>query len=159
MARKSVAERLRQGLQREDQALDARFAVADSAMAYLKTAARTMESQSPVPPASAKLPSNISKRTTSEPTRPAAAGLVVRESFSMPLEDRDTLNQLIDVLRRRGRYEITRSQLLRAGIASLATLNPAELERAVAEVQRGRPGRKVNQQDVTLNANIVKGNA
>jgi hypothetical protein len=146
MVRKSVADGLRKGLQREDQALDARFAVADSAMAQMKAVVTTAE-----PPPAAAAPAvpksaahKPAKRASSKPTKPAAAGPVVRESLSMPIEERNTLDQLIGTLRKAGLYEVTRSQLLRAGIAKLAMLKPAELKQAITGIERGRPGRKVN---------------
>ena len=145
MARKSVADGLRKGLQREDQALDARFAVADSAMAQMKAVVTTTEAPPPAAPAAQKSAAHkAAKRASSKPIKPAAAGPVVRESLSMPLEERNTLDQLIGTLRKAGLYEVTRSQLLRAGIAKLARLKPAELKQAVTGIERGRPGRKVN---------------
>jgi hypothetical protein len=142
MARKSVAEGLRKGLQREDRALDARFAVADSAMAQLKAAATATEPQPPVTPEGAKFSGKSAKRASSKSTKSAADGAVVRESFSMPSDERDTLDRLILTLRKRGVYEVTRSQLLRAGIAKLAALEGPELEEAILSVERGRPRRK-----------------
>jgi hypothetical protein len=67
---------------------------------------------------------------------------MVRESVSMPVQERQILDDLVKSLRKRGVYEVTRSQLLRAGIAKLAALAGPELEEAIATVERGRPGRK-----------------
>jgi hypothetical protein len=75
-----------------------------------------------------------------KPKAPTAR--VVRETVSMPLSERDKLDELLTTARKRGLYEVTRSQLLRAGIAQLAALDGEGLERELAKVERLRPGRK-----------------
>jgi hypothetical protein len=147
MARKSVADGLRKGLQREDDALDARFAMADSALAQLKTIATVTATRFPSTPATAGVPAVDTNSTSSSTSRSSKAGSnvqVVRETLSMPVNERDLVDQLIALLRKRGLYEVTRSQLFRAGIAKLAALDPAELESAASVIKRGRPSRKIN---------------
>ena len=90
-----------------------------------------------------KSPRISTKRSHTEAShRSALSERWVRESLSMPQEEREILDRLIHTLRSRGAYEVTRSQLLRAGIAALAGLQPRALEFAISRVERGRPGRK-----------------
>jgi hypothetical protein len=132
-ARKSVSDSLRKGLQQEDVALEARFTAAESVVSQLKAVGT-----SPQPPA-AQPAQNRQKRKAQAS---GSSERVVRESLSMPASERATLDELITTLRKRGLYEVTRSQLLRAGIAQLAALQGPELERVVAAIERPRPGRK-----------------
>ncbi len=125
-ARKSVTDSLRKGLQQEDVALEARFTAAESVVSQLRSTGRRAGAQ----------PAPKRKAEASSTER------VVRESFSMPAAERATLDALITTLRKRGLYEVTRSQLLRAGIAQLVSLEASELERVVAAIERPRPGRK-----------------
>lgn len=119
--RKGAADSVRKGLKHEDEA------AAESVVSQLKGGGAQE-----VPPAAAH------EREGKTPS----VERVVRESFSMPAAERTKLEELVKMLRKRGLYEVTRSQLLRAGIAQLAALEVAELERAVTAVERGRPGRK-----------------
>lgn len=127
--RKSTAESLRKGLKQEDDALEARFSTAESVVSQLRGAAG--------PGAAASAPAATEERKSKAP-----AERVVRETVSMPLSERNTLDDLLTTARRHGLYEVTRSQLLRAGIAQLAALEADELERELAKVERLRPGRK-----------------
>lgn len=61
---------------------------------------------------------------------------MVRESLTLPLAEQKALSDLQLALRKRGRYEVTRSLILRAGIARLAQLPAAELLRALDAVEK-----------------------
>jgi len=66
---------------------------------------------------------------------------MARESLTLPPHEQKTLYDLQLTLRKRGRYDVTRSLILRAGIAKLAQLPAAELQRAVDAIARGGSGR------------------
>lgn len=65
-----------------------------------------------------------------------------RVAITLPPEEFARLEGLKESLQKAGLYSVTRSQILRAGIALLAALQGPELERVVAAIERPRPGRK-----------------
>ncbi len=67
--------------------------------------------------------------------------LIVRDSFTMPVEDYKLLSELKEKCFAKG-IEIKKSELLRAGLKSLAQMNLATLKKqlsALAEIKTGRP--------------------
>ena len=66
---------------------------------------------------------------------------MVRESLTLPPHEQQVLNDLQLALRKRGRYEATRSLILRAGLVRLAQLPASELLRAVDAVTQGAGGK------------------
>jgi len=130
-ARKRAAASLRKGLQ-EDTVLQKRFATADSVVGQLRSVGESTPEAAPV----------TANGKPRQAPKALASQRMVRESISMPVQERQVLDDLVNILRKRGVYEVTRSQLLRAGIAKLSSLAGPELEEAIASVERGRPGRK-----------------
>ena len=65
-----------------------------------------------------------------------------RMAISLFPEESVRLEKLQEALRKAGLYEVTRSQILRAGLEQLAKLAPTELQQVVGAIERGQPGRK-----------------
>ena len=65
---------------------------------------------------------------------------VVRDSFTMPQSDYQTLRDLKDICQKGGRA-VKKSELLRAGVRALASLSAEELLLAVSKVEAVRTGR------------------
>ncbi len=65
-----------------------------------------------------------------------------RVAITLTPEEFARLEVLKVSLQKMGLFSVTRSQILRAGIALLAALQGPELERVVAAIERPRPGRK-----------------
>jgi hypothetical protein len=109
--------RLRSTVVNQDQALEERFAKADSIL--LKTSA-------PAP----------------EPVPAPQKSLVVRDTFSLPPSD----YALIDALRRtaakEGRISTSKSEVIRAGLQALHLLEGQDLIQALDRLEKILPGRK-----------------
>jgi hypothetical protein len=125
-----------------------KFAAAEAAMAAGGLARPDLELTpyvAPVEPVAAVKPraAKVAKLDVkADVKQPAGYGVAVRESISLlPAE-----SQVIDQVRMRmaslGNIP-NRSEVLRAGILSLATLSDEQLEQLLGQVPRLRPGRPV----------------
>ncbi|MGH8325243.1 MAG: hypothetical protein ACRET2_00610 [Steroidobacteraceae bacterium] len=119
-----ISAKLRSGLAKEDAALEERFRRADSLLLRGTPATAPAE-----------------KRKAS-----AASGGITdrmdRMAISLFPAESARLEELRHGLRKAGLFDVTRSQILRAGIEQLAKLSPDELQQVVGAIERGQPGRK-----------------
>jgi hypothetical protein len=150
MSRKTMAEQLRKGLRNEEAALDARFGKADEVMERFEQERTTLFAPSTaVPtPAAPKARAPAKKKAAASS---ATSDLVVREGFSMPQEERAIIDNLQAILRKQGLYEVTRSQIVRAAIATLSNFNPEQLLEAVGSIERRSPGPKTGAKEEIRN--------
>jgi hypothetical protein len=145
MSKKTMTDQLRKGLRNEDAALDARFGKADEVMERLEQEGTTLlASPAASPPATPTARAPLKKGTVMPTTRSASSDLVVREGFSMPREDKEALDKLQATLRKQGLYDVTRSQIVRAAIATLGSSDPEQLVKAVETIERRAPGPKAS---------------
>jgi hypothetical protein len=147
MSKKTMAEQLRKGLRIEDAALDARFGKADEVMERLEQEGTTLLTPSATVPTPASRAPAKKKAAASS----ATSDLVVREGFSMPQEERAIIDELQATLRKHGLYEVTRSQIVRAAIATLGNFNPEQLVKAVGSIERRTPGPKTGPKEEIRN--------
>lgn len=154
MSKKIMAEQLRKGLRIEDAALDARFGKADEVMERLEQEGTTLLTPSTTAPtpAAPKSPAPGKKKTAASST---IGDLVVREGFCMPPEEKASIDNLQETLRKQGLYDVTRSQIVRAAIATLGTFSPEQLVKAVGSIERRTPGPKTGAKDEARNATSI----
>jgi hypothetical protein len=72
--------------------------------------------------------------------KPASKVKVVRDSFTMPQGDYAKIAELKQACLKAG-VHVKKSELLRAGLQALSKLNPAQLKRAVAQLEKIKTGR------------------
>ena len=68
---------------------------------------------------------------------------VIKNTFTMPPEEYDSIAKLQERCARANGFEPSKAELLRAGVAALHELNPAELGEAVKRLVPVRRGRKI----------------
>jgi Arc/MetJ-type ribon-helix-helix transcriptional regulator len=73
------------------------------------------------------------KKTTERPK-------IIRDSFSLPEQDRAQIDALIVRAEKRG-IRVTRSEIVRTGISVLASLSDAQLAKAIQTIERIKTGR------------------
>ena len=114
MSKKSIKGKLGASLQAEEEAVNERFAKADTALAR-KSAAKGH----------------------SQPTQIK----VIRDSFTMPQSDHELLSAIKKRCMRVG-IDTNKSEILRAGLAALDSLNDRELQelfQGLTKIKTGRP--------------------
>lgn len=109
--------RLRSTVAHQDQALEDRFAKADSIL--FKTSA-------PAP----------------EPVPAPQKSLVVRDTFSLPPSDYALINALRRTAAKEGRISTSKSEVIRAGLQALHLLEGQDLILALDRLEKILPGRK-----------------
>ena len=119
-AKRDFSSALRKSTGTQKQVIDARFAKADSVLLNIKS-----EVPSPPPPA--------------EPT--PKVEMVVRDTFTMPPAEHELIEQLRTIAAKEGRI-VTKSEIVRAGLAVLVNLKPEGLLQALEHLVKVRPGRK-----------------
>ena len=119
-----ISAKLRSGLAKEDVALEERFRRADSLL--LRGT-----------PASAPTEKRKASAANAGPT-----DRMDRMAITLFPEESARLEGLLHGLKKAGLFDVTRSQLLRAGIEQLAKLSADELQQVVGAIERGQPGRK-----------------
>lgn len=113
--------KLRSTIAQQDIALVDRFANADSIL--LKEPVRIVE----IIPAS-------------EPTSPKSS--VIRDTFSMPLDDYALIEKLRIIANKEGRSSTSKSEVVRAGLQALDALGGERLVEALDRLEKLAPGRK-----------------
>lgn len=142
MSRKNFAGALRKTSTSQKHIIDDRFAKADSILLGLKP-----DSIAPLP--TAALPTKVTAAMVGDEASTSAAlpdavkggGMVIRDTFSMPPID----HELIEMLRTRAAREgrnTTKSEIVRAGLNSLAALEAWQLVKLLDGLERIKPGRK-----------------
>jgi hypothetical protein len=119
-----ITAKLRSGLAKEDVALEERFKRADSLL-FRGT------------PASAP-----TGRRKASAAGGSASDRMDRMAITLFPEESARLEGLRQGLKKAGLFDVTRSQILRAGIEQLAKLSSEELQQVVGAIERGQPGRK-----------------
>jgi hypothetical protein len=112
--KRSMKDKLGASLREEDEKVSQRFQRADTELAR-KSAAKREEPQS--------------------------AGKVIRDSFTMPLSDRELIQTIKKRCMRAG-VDTNKSEILRAGLAALDTMHDKELValfEGLTKVKTGRP--------------------
>jgi hypothetical protein len=118
MPRKSMKSALSASLQAEDEAVKSRFEAADRVLATSQRAAAT--------------PSVKQSQSTSN--------RVVRDSFTLPTDD----YELIAAIRQRclgAAVNVTKSEVIRAGLQALMAMPDAKLLKQVSNVEKVKSGR------------------
>jgi|FLYL01.1.fsa_nt_gi hypothetical protein len=93
--------------------------------------------------ARAEVPRDAGARRRPTPARRAPAEKVIRDSFTMPLRDYRKITQLREKCLKAG-INMTKSEILRAGLHALEGLSLERLREVVQSVEKvktGRPGR------------------
>jgi len=112
--KRSMKEKLGASLKEEDEKVSERFQRADTELAR-KSAAKSQEPQN--------------------------AGKVIRDSFTMPLSDRELISTIKKRCMRAG-IDTNKSEILRAGLAALDGMNERELSalfEGLTKIKTGRP--------------------
>ena len=73
------------------------------------------------------------KKTTERPK-------IIRDSFSLPEQDRARIDALIVRADKRG-LRVTRSEIVRTGISVLSSLSDTQLAKAIQAIERIKTGR------------------
>jgi hypothetical protein len=120
MSKKNFESKLAATVVSQDHELEARLAKADKLFAA-------------APPARVAVPLKASAQGN--------VGNVVRDTYSMPLDEFDQIDQFRSEAAKHGQF-VSKSEVLRAGLAALAQLTGEELAGAFSTVQRLKPGRK-----------------
>lgn len=128
--KKSFAANLQQSIEKQDKSLKDRFAAAESVLMSapteeLKKKAKPKAGKEKVPAAAKKEPD-----------------LVIRDTFSMPPDDYAVIERLRSKAAMTGRI-FTKSEIVRAGLLTLAALPENKLIEHLDVVERIKPGRKV----------------
>lgn len=87
-------------------------------------------------------PPKSAKHSEGRATRSAKNSMVIRDTFSMPDGDYKRIEALRSLAARQGHIH-TKSELIRAGLVLLSSLTPEGLVKALSQVERVKPGRKV----------------
>ena len=109
--------KLRSTVAQQDAALVSRFDQADSIL---------LKASEPV--------------TELTPTRQKSS--VVRDTFSMPLDDYARIEELRIIANKQGRSSTSKSEVVRAGLQALGALNGQQLVEALDRLEKLVPGRK-----------------
>ena len=115
--RKDMSSKLKSSLQAEDQTLDDRFAKADVALGQSKT-------------------SNRKKAPKTQQ--------VVRDTFSMPQDDHQLIQELRQQLIHEHSVVLNKSEILRAGLHALRDLPAGKRLAAARSIETLKPGRKAS---------------
>lgn len=67
---------------------------------------------------------------------------VVRDTFSMPLDDYARIEELRITAAREGRVSTSKSEVIRAGLQALGALSGQQLVQALGKLEKLAPGRK-----------------
>ena len=67
---------------------------------------------------------------------------VVRDTFSMPLDDYARIEELRIIANKEGRSSTSKSEVVRAGLQALGKLNGQQLVEALGRLEKLVPGRK-----------------
>jgi hypothetical protein len=119
MPKKDMKSALGASLKAEEQAVRSRFEKAESAMGEGKSAPRTQQS-------------------------PSGAGRVIRDSFTIPDDEYETISLIKKRCMKAG-VSVNKSEVLRAGLAALNGMSDKELAKVfqdLARVKTGRPPTK-----------------
>jgi len=108
---------LRSTVAHQDQALEDRFAKADSIL---------LKASPPAP----------------EPVQAPQKSLVVRDTFSLPPNDYALINALRRIAAKEGRISTSKSEVIRAGLQALHQLEGQDLIQALDRLEKILPGRK-----------------
>lgn len=114
MTKKNYGAKIRSTVQAQDKALDDRFEKADSIQL--------------IP--SAVFPAILKKKSNTE-----------RDTFSMPLEDHALIEELRTTAAKIG-YISSKSEIIRAGLQTLKTLEGSKLVATLGQLVKVKPGRK-----------------
>lgn len=109
--------KLRSTVAQQDATLVDRFAKADSILL------KTPEAAAPISPATKK-------------------SSVIRDTFSMPLNDYALIEKLRIIANREGRSSTSKSEVVRAGLQALGALSGQQLAQALGRLEKLAPGRK-----------------
>lgn len=109
--------KLRSTVAQQDAALVSRFDQADSILL--------------------KAPESVTELT---PTRQKSS--VVRDTFSMPLDDYALIEHLRIIANKEGRSSTSKSEVVRAGLQALGALSGPQLVQALGKLEKLAPGRK-----------------
>lgn len=141
MAKRDFSVALRKTATAQKDIIDDRFSRADSVLLGLKGKPED-SGKSPLPQdeeAPATLPSEATAPTEAGATRAEAS--VIRDTFSMPPGDHGLIETLRTRAAREGR-NTSKSEVIRAGLVSLASLGSAQLIALLDGLVRIKPGRK-----------------
>lgn len=124
MAKKDFGAKLSQTRESQDKALEERFEKADSLLL------------APVAPSTAALP----PKPTPVPVAKDST-LVIRDTFSLPHDDYALIDELRQTAARQG-VIATKSEMVRAGLRLLRSMEALDVSKAVLQLERLKPGRK-----------------
>lgn len=111
--------KVRSTVSQQDVALEDRFNKADSVL---------LQSPNPTP--------------TTPPTLQKTS--VIRDTFSMPSDDYDRIEALRIAANKQGRSSTSKSEVVRAGLLALSSLNGPQLVEVLDRLEKLVPGRKAN---------------
>jgi hypothetical protein len=112
--KRSMREKLGDSLKAEDEKVSERFQRADTELA---------------------------RKRAAKPQEPQSAGKVIRDSFTMPLSDRELISTIKKRCMRAG-IDTNKSEILRAGLAALDNMNDKDITalfEGLTKVKTGRP--------------------
>ena len=154
MAKKNLMGKLRASLEAEAVRTEDRFEKADTALLRpLTTAQEASRAALNRPGASKARPRSRSVRRQGPSggvvgsRASESAVMMSRESISFTPEEQELLGRLHDRVRSQGHYDVTRSQMWRAGLKLLTDLSPTKLVSLVVQIERGRTGRPTSVKD------------
>lgn len=134
--KKDYSGALRKTVTAQKQAIDERFAKADSVL---------LGKASPAPAAAPDAPvrgrPKVAPPPVVPPTEEPKVELVIRDTFSMPPGDHGLIEQLRVRAAREGR-NTNKSEVVRAGLHALSSLAPAQLTELLRRLEQVKPGRK-----------------
>lgn len=83
-------------------------------------------------------------KPTAAPTSTPQKTMVIRDTFSMPADDYARIEKLRIAANREGRSSTSKSEVVRAGLLALSSLNGQQLVEVLARLEKLSPGRKAN---------------
>jgi Arc/MetJ-type ribon-helix-helix transcriptional regulator len=139
MSKKDFSGALRKTVTNQKDVIDDRFAKADSVLL-------TMKLELPPAPKTSEAPSSASSSEkvidVGPPLAPSKGdAMVIRDTFSMPPDDHKLIEQLRVRAAREGR-NTNKSEVIRAGLRALDSLQSAQLVELLEGLERVKPGRK-----------------
>jgi plasmid stability protein len=139
MSKKDFSGALRKTVTNQKDVIDDRFAKADSVLL-------TMKSEIPPAPKTSDDSSSVSSSEkvidVDPPLAPSKGdAMVIRDTFSMPPDDHKLIEQLRVRAAREGR-NTNKSEVIRAGLHALDSLQSAQLVELLEGLERVKPGRK-----------------
>lgn len=141
MSKKDFAGALRKTSATQRTVIDERFAMADSVLLGMRADALAARESKPASDgdSSALAPRSDSVQLTTSPAE--STGAVVRDTFSMPRTDHGLIEELRVRAARQGR-NTNKSEVVRAGLKWLSTLQPDQLVAILDGLDRVKPGRR-----------------